>query len=312
MKNDKIIKIYYKYNMETNYCVQKLKNGKNCSYDKKVGEFCTRHYNIIAKKENKKIEECITITFGDRAENHVGMQKIGELADEGFTVSDLKKAQYNFEEKGYKCEYIDLVKYLPEKNRENIEASILIVRQGVDCLLNKNGNTLDVFKEQKELEWDSKAKMYGRVVNKIARRNLCYGDYDQKEDYDNGKGTIVSYERLKYTKIIKESLKDYFGNKAENLQAEGNYYYDITKTGIGYHGDGERRKVIAIRLGLQETVFPLQYLWFLDGENIGEKARIELKSSDLYIMSEKAVGFDWKKKKIPTLRHGAGEKYIKK
>ena len=28
---------------------------------------------------------------------------------------------------------------------------------------------------------------------------------------------------------------------------------------------------------------------------------------DMYIMSEKAVGFDWKKKKMLTLRHTAGK-----
>lgn len=31
----------------------------------------------------------------------------------------------------------------------------------------------------------------------------------------------------------------------------------------------------------------------------------------MYIMSEKAVGYDWKKRKIPTLRHAAGaDKYL--
>jgi hypothetical protein len=28
----------------------------------------------------------ITITFGDQAENHVGMQVIGKAADKGFTI----------------------------------------------------------------------------------------------------------------------------------------------------------------------------------------------------------------------------------
>ena len=33
----------------------------------------------------------ITITYGDVAENHVGMQKLGNLAEEGFTVQEMKK-----------------------------------------------------------------------------------------------------------------------------------------------------------------------------------------------------------------------------
>lgn len=32
---------------------------------------------------------------------------------------------------------------------------------------------------------------------------------------------------------------------------------------------------------------------------------------DIYVMSDKAVGYDWKKKTINTLRHAAGaEKYL--
>jgi hypothetical protein len=33
-----------------------------------------------------------------------------------------------------------------------------------------------------------------------------------------------------------------------------------------------------------------------------------LNHGDLYVMSEKAVGQDWKRKVIPTLRHAAGAK----
>jgi len=36
------------------------------------------------------------------------------------------------------------------------------------------------------------------------------------------------------------------------------------------------------------------------------KEIIELRGGDIYIMSEKAVGTDWKKKNVPTLRHSAG------
>jgi len=42
----------------------------------------------------------ITITFGDRAENHVGMQKIGQLAENGFSIQDLENAKIYLENKG--------------------------------------------------------------------------------------------------------------------------------------------------------------------------------------------------------------------
>jgi hypothetical protein len=31
-----------------------------------------------------------------------------------------------------------------------------------------------------------------------------------------------------------------------------------------------------------------------------------LHNGDMYIMSEKATGFDWKLKKVPSLRHAVG------
>ena len=41
---------------------------------------------------------------------------------------------------------------------------------------------------------------------------------------------------------------------------------------------------------------------------IGKRAEIMLEHGDMYVMSEKAVGTDWKNPSIPTLRHAAGSK----
>ena len=51
----------------------------------------------------------------------------------------------------------------------------------------------------------------------------------------------------------------WFGPKATHLKGEANYYYDIAKCGIGYHGDSERRKVVAVRLG---AALPLYFQWY--------------------------------------------------
>ena len=44
-----------------------------------------------------------------------------------------------------------------------------------------------------------------------------------------------------------------------------------------------------------------------DSKPVGGEGCIELNAGDLYISSEKAVGTDWKKKSIITLRHAAGK-----
>ena len=106
-------------------------------------------------------------------------------------------------------------------------------------------------------------------------------------------------------------MPHYLGNKATALKAEGNYYFNAQKCGIGFHGDLERRRVIGLRLG---ATMLLHYQWHYRGERVGNRIVLTLNHGDLYVMSEKAVGTDWHKKIIYTLRHAAGvegSKYLK-
>ena len=254
-------------------------------------------------------KQTITITWGDRAENNVGMEMIGTAAAEGFSVADLKSYQYKFEKLGARCEFVDLVDSakLPAEV-EATSAALLIIRGGVDILLGSSA-TAALFEELSALEWDKKAKMKGRVVNKKARHNLCFSDNDQVAEYEAGKGTIVAYNKVPLLKQTKDRLGEILGDKAKGLVGEGNHYYDIEKCSIKFHGDFERTKVIALRVG---APFPLHYQWYQRSERIGEWMTFDLNGGDAYIMSEKAVGQDWKKKKIATLRHAAGpEKLVK-
>jgi alkylated DNA repair dioxygenase AlkB len=246
----------------------------------------------------------VTITFGDCAENHVGMQKIGQVAEEGLELADLLSAKATYEAQGFVCEMVDLVALGGETVQliEPDPAWVLIVRQP----LNHTGLTADgLLGQLTALEWDSKALMYGRVVNKHARHNLCFSDEAQEPDYPAGRGRVVAWESVPLLRGLRDTLPNVFGPKAAGLQAEGNLYYDHTKCGIGFHGDTERRIVIAIRLG---ATMPLHYQWYNDGEPVGDRIRLELHHGDLYAMSSKAVGYDWKNRSQMTLRHAAGAK----
>jgi hypothetical protein len=242
-----------------------------------------------------------TLTFGDCAENHVGMQKIGELCEEGYSIEDLKHIRKNFKKLGFECEMYNLSALLAEVDdfEEEDDAAFLVIKNGLSFF----GPVKDFFDEQEELIYDSRAFMYGRVVNKHARHNLCFNDESQEPDYESKKGRIIAYDDVPMLKNLKEKLPEMFGPKAENMVVEANKYFDKVNCGIGFHGDAERMRVVGVRIG--DTI-PFVFNWYKKGNAIGEKLLLELEGGDMYVMSSKATGHDWKKKNTFTLRHAAG------
>lgn len=251
---------------------------------------------------------CITITLGDRAENHKGMQIIGKETKNGYNLNDLLDIKNKFEKDGLKCDIINLNTLLDEDKQNKVEpAYVLIISNCIDYLLkNDNESKMNLFEELVNLNWDKKALMYGRVVNKNARYNLCFSNQEQEPDYSNGLGRIIKWNNVPILNKIKTYLSKYI-NEIETSEGEGNYYYDITKTGIGYHCDLERKKVVGIRVG---SPMPLYYQWFELKEPIGTKLKINLDGGDIYIMNEIAKGIKPNSLNKYVLKHSAGcDKY---
>jgi alkylated DNA repair dioxygenase AlkB len=185
-------------------------------------------------------------------------------------------------------------------------AYLLVIRQGLPQLLGQPDAAADLYAEQTPLDWDKKCFMYGRVVNKHARWNLCYDEKGSEPDYENKKGRVIALDDVPRLQSLMRTLEATFGEKMMNLKVEGNRYYDTGKCGIGWHGDSERVKVVAVRLGTPNVDTPILYQWYKDSNPVGEPISISLKPGDIYMMSEKAVGTDWKRKTVYTLRHATG------
>ena len=247
----------------------------------------------------------ITLTFGDQAENHVGMEQLGELVPEGegFQYEDLDRAYAFFAEQGSRVELYALHEADESLPANLPPAYLLVIRRATSLLLPRSSDTLLLWAEQVALSADKKARMYGRVVNKHARWNLCFDEEGKEPDYAEGRGRVIAWDSVPLLRHVYQQFSTVFGPKAADLKGEGNYYYDIQQCGIGFHGDSERRKVIALRLGAS---LPLYYQWFLRGHPVGPRLAIPLHDGDMYVMSEKAVGTDWKKKTVYTLRHATG------
>ena len=255
----------------------------------------------------------IALTFGDAGENHAGMEMVGDLgeAGSGFTVEELIKLKDYFGELGFTVDYVSL-NHPDLKGTDKYNAGVLVIRNYI------SGNDMEqMFYEQSGLDWDRKYwdRRRQKVLNKHARANLIVLDGNEQEpNYEKAMGRIVDGNKLEQFRNFKIKMVDCLtkglGNeKAKQLICEGNKYFDLKKCGIGYHGDAERRKVICLSLGGSE--YPIQWVWFKKSKPVHKPFRVELNSGDLYIMSEKAVGNDWRKSSDYTLRHAAGcDKYI--
>lgn len=268
----------------------------------------------------KSIGEVISLTFGDSGENHVGMEQIGVMVEpgEGFNLEDFKQYREIFNKKGCVVQIHHLNRILTSVgfNKKAEDAYVMVVRNGMNALLSDIGKTdKDIYKEMIAFEWDSKYYDVRRkkVLNKHARSNVCFSEGNSSEpDYENKKGRMISFDDVPSLKHIKKQMAEQLGEKCQNLICEGNRYFDLKKCGIGWHGDKERRKVVAFRVGEDMN---MQFNWFHRNSPIGPALKLTLNSGDMYLMSEKAVGTDWNKSSKITVRHSAGKagcKYVSK
>ena len=258
----------------------------------------------------------VTLTFGDVAESHVGMQKIGKMAEHGFSLGDIKKARTWFKERGCKTMIVKLNDFLPKSVGDRDEekellkvqdAYIFVARNGLKHLIGDDIGS-NLLTEMLFFEWDKKIYNVKKktVQNKNARYNLNFDDRHQVADFKIGNGTTISWGEVPILKELRGSLSLAFGDSAIGLKCEGNMYTDITKhNGIGRHGDSERRKVIGVRLGSRMN---MHWTWFYNNRPRGNNVSIFLNPGDVYCMTEKSVGTDWMAapKKQYTLRHCAG------
>ena len=109
---------------------------------------------MVKQLKKEKKQHTMTLIYSERnfgdcgLTNDVGDPAIGKMADEGYSVRDLKHAGKKFIDAGSKAEDIELVKlnaYLPESLKDEVEddARVLIVRNGVNILLKEAGKTAD-------------------------------------------------------------------------------------------------------------------------------------------------------------------------
>ena len=266
-------------------------------------------------KEEMGFKDRYAITFGEVSILHVGGKEFGKgIREEGFSVEELIRLKNTL---GDCAEFISISEKLPVHLRPDNEAGILVIRssgvEGETIPVSKNFAD-NLLKEQKggvnynKKYWDVRRK---RTLNKRARENIVFWETEIAHSDDYKQCSVKAFSNVPFLHKIKVLLGDICGAKAVNLNAEGNHYHH-SKAGIGFHGDAERKIVICLSLGASSTV---RYQWRMprSSEHKHSPVDVVVNHGDIYIMSEKATGFDWKKRSRVRVVHSAGHsKYIDK
>ena len=218
------------------------------------------------KLRKRKFNSRYAITFGETAILHVGGKEFGSKTHKnGFSVDDLKLISTKL--KNY-SEYISLSDNLPKELQKDNDAGVLVIR----CNNNPSNNVLSVsrffadklYSEQKlnvvydDKYWDNRRS---KTLNK-RRKNIIFGNTEIQHSDDYTQPSIKSFSKLPFLMKIKNKLQDALGEKASDLQAEGNHYHHTT-SGMSYHGDSERKmsnlsefgKIIINKVQLENAIF---------------------------------------------------------
>lgn len=194
---------------------------------------------ITKTRVRKSPERAFVITWSEVVENHIGNQQIGKLGERGVSCEELAAAAEKMRAEGYVAEVHKLEDYVPTVDRAEAKkkgAHVLVVRKFLDdetvCCVDKEMWRDDIMDKKAIMGMGKRRK----VMNKHARWNNCIAETAQPPEYEEGKGTVVAFDSVPTVANIRVNLYNLLGDIAKNLFAETNYYYDVSKTGIGWHG----------------------------------------------------------------------------
>jgi hypothetical protein len=266
------------------------------------------------------------ITFGEQAESQPGGTIIGSgVAEHGFSISELEAIAKRLGNDAAVVHRLDGV--LPADQRKGNEAAVLVIKNGIDLVM-KHDSSLPsssvavsdkqqsfanrMLKEQQGIAYDRHSfdRVRQRTCQKIARYNAVFADKAVPHSDDYRQSTVTAYASVPCLSKLRAALQSVFGDRAKELNAEGNCYYNGKRCGIGFHGDLERKIVICASLG---ATMVLRFCWRAPWSKAfcTKPVDLTLRHGDLYIMSEKASGNDWQDLSCYRVLHAAGaSKYL--
>ena len=189
-------------------------------------------------------------------------------------------------------------------------ACLLVIKNGVE-----DADAAKLYQEQDQLRYDGKFFDKGRLKVKRAHKTMFFSTEGRKASDDYKQPTLTAFSEVPRLNQIRSFLPTLLGPRTADLEVDGSKYHTSfqekgddgkpmkKKSNIGWHGDDHRKLVVGVCLGASAT---LSFIWRLPGNSkncTGTLVTIPLNHGDIYVMSEKATGCDWKSTSRLRLLH---------
>ncbi len=257
-----------------------------------------------------------TITFRDQAITYPTAHLVKQYGTEmrGFSRADFDRIVHEATKRNIECQRYNLNELI---DVDTPFAELLVLPNAVDKLLGA-GATENLFSELVATQFNEKTMSLRNKNKKVCRhaqQSVVFAtDQDRQKvrdpvDSNEYEPVVHSINDIDHASILREKIAELCDRKELTMcTAECNRYANTEsepdKCGVGPHGDQESRLVWAVRIGWPMSLW---FHWFYHNEPVGKPFLLEeLSPGTIYFMSKEAVGRNYKKSSIYTLRHAAG------
>jgi hypothetical protein len=194
--------------------------------------FCTRHTTTSTYMTQR-----YALTLGEQSEAHTGGRIYGKgLAVRGYSVDELCAFRDALGEQALVVNLTDALSAAAP--RAGNEAAVLHIKGGIALLSGVATFADEMLHEQQAHSYDTRFwdPRSGQVRNKRARYSIVFGEESSAPSADFKQSSVIAYRDVPRFQQLRALLPTFFGEKAANLESEGNHYYH-KNAGISFHGD---------------------------------------------------------------------------
>ena len=187
-------------------------------------------------------------------------------------------------------------------------------KNGIDLLIGSDA-AAKLYKEQDEIRYSGRFLDKGKLKIRRAHKTMAFGVEGRDASDDYTQPTVTAFSEVPMMDKIRTSLQNLLGNRTADLEVDGTKYHTSfhekgddgkpmkKNSNKGWHGGDKRTIVIGVCLGAPVT---LSFIWRLPGsqKNLDDtKVSVSLTHGDVYVMSEIAIGSNWKSSSLLRCLH---------